>query len=219
MLTALLHTREANNWSQIYESIVSFNLANTDHELFSEYIELILLVSAFERLLGCNKGKENSLAKAFTKIFVSENPITKDKCSILQSHKNKDKFPNFDKLYDIWIRDLFRLRGKAAHGKIKNGYNSVWSLSNHLLLSTYIFPYILKAKLNEHQFYQLSGEDKNSFEFFEHLLCEDLFEKPKDRHDLNSYPWNIISQKFEQEKLRRTLEEKLSNLYKNQSNA
>lgn len=193
-LESLLKAQEVfseKEWSAIFESIINFNLANKDSEDISENIELILINNSFERLLDTN-GKEDELAQKLTAILKPEVDLPKEYCVKL---KNIDgnRFKKSIYIRDIWIRDLFRIRNNIAHGKLTSQYPLVFSLKNHLLLASLIFPIILKLIISTRGLYNLSNDDKMIVNIFEKLVCAEHFQiENKDENDIPEFPWHKI---------------------------
>ncbi|MBW7996182.1 MAG: hypothetical protein FVQ81_06360 [Candidatus Glassbacteria bacterium] len=162
-----------NHWACIYESIVNFNFANTDSLEITEAVEVVFTIGAFERLLCNSKGKINDLAKAFTKVLTTNNVIMPKDVQRFADNVDPKKLYKSTSVRDLWIRDFYSLRNNLAHGKIEHGYNSIWVLKDHLLLSSYIFPLLVKATLTEHQLYTFTEEDRFQIDVFESLACEE----------------------------------------------
>ena len=193
-LAFLLKTQEIlpeKEWSAIFESIISFNLANKDSEDISENIELILINNSFERLLDTN-GKEDKLAQKLSSILKPEVDLPKDYCEKLKDI-GENRFKKSFYIRDIWIRDLFRIRNNIAHGKLTSQYQPVFSLKNHLLLASLIFPIILKLVISSRGLYNLSDNDKMIINVFEKLVCVEHFKiENKDEDDMPEFPWHKI---------------------------
>jgi hypothetical protein len=194
LLVALLNAQEKMNskdWNAIYESIISFNLSNKDSDDISENIEIVMLNSAIERLLEAN-GNEDVLSKKFTNILQPEHNINKDNCELFKQEQS-ERFKKVKYVRDLWIRDLFRIRNNIAHGKIATNYPAIFSIKNHLLLSSFIYPIILKLVLNHYDYYNLSKDDRISINVFERLVCREHFLYKNDTGaDITTPPWQEV---------------------------
>lgn len=178
-------------WEQVFEAILSFNRANTDSESVPEHIELISLVSAFQRLLGTGSD-ERRLNAEFIRLIVPSQEISKAEptCTCLAEpmiQPRVARMNGINTVREVWLRDLCTLRGNVAHGKIGAQYNPIWSIRNHLLLASHIFPLLLKAFLAQHNIYNLSGDDRFDIDLFERRACEDHFAPAK------HHPWNGVA--------------------------
>ncbi|MEA5480717.1 hypothetical protein VB774_24040 [Pseudanabaena galeata UHCC 0370] len=99
-------------WDNIFEGILNFNLANTDSSSITINIELVLLVSAFERLLNSRNGKEDTLAKKFTEAFEIFQTIEPKDCVRCNTNTLK-RFIKCKSVREIWIRDFANSRMKC----------------------------------------------------------------------------------------------------------
>lgn len=191
LLEALLAAQdclEESEWGAIFESVASFNLANTDSKYVAIQIEPVLLISAFERLLDCG-GKEHALASAFTDAIVPQEERRPSSCKRLVELDVENRFKSSESIREVWIRDCFRLRGNLAHGRLDPKYPSLWNLNDHLLLGSFVFPLVLKSRLASLGFYDVDPEDQLFIDVFEDLACEEhcvSYDEPEE------YPWNRI---------------------------
>lgn len=203
LLCSLMASRDSQDWERFYEAILGFNLANTDSPDISEHAEAVLLIGAFERILECHHGKEDELAERFSATLTPTEDKELMSCTQLSGLTNRFNKSHF--IRDIWIRDFFRLRGDLAHGKIKSRYRPVWSLQNHLLLGSFVFPLLVKSKLRSIEAYLMTDHDQESIDVFEPQACEDHFALVADRDDLESYPWDRVYLEVKKQRLRRSL--------------
>lgn len=192
LIEALIKARDSlcdESWTLYREAIFLFNLANTDNDAISPYQEIVLTVSAYERLFGLEHGKENALVCKFLDTFEPQQDFDLSNNKKLENVNNP---PPGNTLREIWIRDLFRLRNDYAHGNLmptRSGSkytDIVWKKHEHLLLSSYVFPLVVKCKLREEGFYKFNDDgdcqkmpfqERDSFniDVFERLLDADLF--------------------------------------------
>lgn len=190
LLSALHACQGHANAAEFIDSMLTFNMANTDSSSVSPHLELVLSSGAFERVLGCRNGNHNDLANAFLTALVPSVDITRDKCARLRAYAKK--FPKATTVREVWIRDLFNLRGDLAHGKVGPEYPSIWSIGEHLLLAAYVFPFVMKVRLANDALYTLTDQDRAGIEAFEHLACaENLFAHARDP-DVDWFQWNEV---------------------------
>jgi hypothetical protein len=190
LLESLLSAQGLPIWTDLYESILNFNLANTDSAAITEHTEVVLLVSAFERLLKCDHGKEDELADKFSQVLVPSSEIAPNTCARLSVGQTLDRFRKSGSVRDMWIRDFFRLRGNMAHGKITPRSPQVWLTPVHLLLGSYVFPLLVKTMLQQEKIYQMGENDQFDIDVFEPLASEDLFNS---NHKIgDEYFWNKV---------------------------
>jgi len=190
LLTALNACTVHPNADEFIDSMLTYNMANTDSSAVQPHVELVLSVGAFERVLGCRNGNHNDLANAFLAALVPRADIGRADCARLRAHPNKS--PKATTVREVWIRDLFSLRGDLAHGKVGPEYPSIWSLREHLLLAAYVFPFVMKVQLERAGLYALTDRDRDGIAAFEHLACaEDLF-APFGDPDEGWFQWNEV---------------------------
>lgn len=129
------YSNDVDSWKKIYDSILSFNLANTDSDV-RETMELILMSGAFEQVLE-SRNNFMDFSEKFSNVFVGFSTMKVE---------NRDKvlgtrLLRFETdLRKAWSADLYQLRGGLAHGaQSARFYNSSWSIYEHLLLSSLYF--------------------------------------------------------------------------------
>jgi hypothetical protein len=167
------------------DALFFFNRANTDDNLISEYQEIVMLVSAFQRLLDCKTGKEDELINRFMTIY---NP--KQDFNVNHSKRIKNsKYINISMpLREAWLRDFYQLRNDYAHGKRISERPRIWIPQEHLLLGAYSFPLLVKILLSK-KYYYLSEDDADDIELFEQLIEINILKKPKDSE---KWEWDKI---------------------------
>lgn len=200
LLQALLRAQDLEVWDSLWEALVQFDLANTDSAEITEQVETVLLTSALERLLGCDHGKEDALAERFVSTLAPTNDLVPGTCARLSGPEVTSRFKKSTTIRDMWIRDFFRLRGDLAHGRIAAPYPAVWSLSDHLLLASFVFPLLLKAVLAREGLYALNEEDPFWIDAFEPLAREEHF-GPLDPEAPSDHPWNRVIGRQRQEQM------------------
>lgn len=190
LLMALNASTAHASADKFIDSMLTFNMANTDSSAVSPHVELVLSVGAFERVLGCRNGNHNDLANAFIAVLVPHAEIARDQCARLRAHPKKDSKGRT--VREVWIRDMFYLRGDLAHGKVGPEYPSIWSLHEHLLLAAYVFPFVMKSRLASAGLYTLTDKDRDGMEAFEHLACAENLFAPVGDPDRSWFQWNEV---------------------------
>lgn len=186
ILRTLVSLRKETDFAGLAEAIYFFNQANTDSDGISEQGETVSMVSAFERLLDCRTGKEDTLAERFTSAWRATTPVVPD---------TRDRIPPERRgrsITESWIRDFFQHRGFHAHGRRDAKHAALWTPREHLLLGAYAFPLLLKQVLSARSQYVLSDNDRLDIDVFEQLTCARHFEPPADPDEMPTYPWNEI---------------------------
>jgi hypothetical protein len=169
LLRALVSARGQASWQErVWEGIWQFNHANTDSDDIRPQMECVMMVSAFERLLGCESGHEAELADAFIHTLVPAAPISWESSP---RRASKPKVAGSLPVRQIWIRDFFQRRGHSAHGRLStpSGHDLAWDLDEHLLLGAIAFPLTLKCVLMREGLYTLTADDRRCIDAFEAL--------------------------------------------------
>lgn len=193
LMKALLRARDTQRWSRYEEAIFDFNRANTDSNQIMEQMELVLLNGAFERLFGIEKTskRERELVKRVVDIICKSGLNVCKTFNGISNEKHKCIFQD-------WIADLYCLRGNLAHGRKRPTYPSRWSLQEHLLLGSYLFPLVVKLFLRKDGLYELKEDDCIDLQVFEELASARLFDEPKSDQ---GWPWDEIHEKAKLEKI------------------
>jgi hypothetical protein len=204
LLNAFVQAREQfdqESWNAYFEAIVNYGIANRDSPDLTLHTEAVLMSGAFERLFNLRSGKENELAESFTAALQPAEEIPAETCARFSDPEAEPFLRKHYPVRNAWIRDFFRFRGNLAHGQIAPGYRSRWSLQEHLLLASYIFPLLVKCKLSRDGLYTLTDRDQADIDVFEKLACVELFPKastdPIDEEAENvKFPWNEVRGSF-----------------------
>ncbi|TGL56977.1 hypothetical protein EHQ58_15550 [Leptospira ognonensis] len=191
LIDGILNYSEQVNSDHLLEAINIFNLANTDSNQLRNSVEITLLLGSIERLYKINNGNKSDLISKISRYLIPKNRVNPKDC---QRVREKRKKSTYKTLTEEWIMDFRELRGEYAHGRLYSKQPSVWSLDEHVLYSSYIFPLLVKLALSEYSFYQLSEIDQNQIDVFEELLCI----KPVVGNDsaISKFVWNDVINKF-----------------------
>lgn len=200
ILNALVQAQGKFNqelWNAYYEAIVNYGIANRDSPDLTLQTEVVLMTSAFERLFDLRRGKEEELAQSFTAALEPAEEVPAEACVRFSDTEGQSFLLKHHPVRNAWIRDFFRLRGNLAHGMITPDYRSKWSLQEHLLLASYIFPLLVKCRLSRDGLYTLTDSDQDDIDVFEQLACVELFPKAinnltEEKVENVEFPWNEI---------------------------
>ena len=188
LCAALQKSASDNKWEPYGLSLPLFNLANTDSNLMSERVEVVLTVSAFERLLEA-KPKATELVDHFGREFSVSKDVNRSKFARIPPQR----FAKRSRVREVWMEDLFALRGSLAHGHHDASYPALWSLHEHLLLAALAFPLLVKLRLSSDGYYTLTQTDRAAIDAFEHLVGHNnLF----DEGNGDAWPWRELLSHF-----------------------
>lgn len=177
---------------RLIESIFLFNRGCTDNALIPQHLEAISLYSAIEKL--CDLPSGGNVKIKFSEYFSPKNPILIEQGSSKKAPVNH-----------LWIDDFKIIRGSVAHGHLKSGLKPIWSIREHLLLGSIMYPILLKKVLEKNGYYTFSVQDQIQYNSFEKLALT----KPLTRKS-GQNEWLEIQYKAPLENLREAVTEKLN---------
>lgn len=146
---------DAKNWGPYEASITQFLMANSDSPDVPLDAESIATYAALERLVDADHSKSSFLKKVLEGIaVVDDHECAKElRAELLPGREPRDAVGR-------WLKDLYVLRGNAGHGypvaKLKS---AIWEQHEHLLAGAFVFPLVLKCKLKQAGFYELTSQD------------------------------------------------------------
>jgi hypothetical protein len=184
LLNAFLLERGKDDWPRFRQALQDFNLASTDSTEIPIEVAIVLMNGALEQVLDADAGKEPDLAAKFAAALSPAEDLDVGSCSRIDS----SRYPKAKSVRDVWIRDLFRLRGDFAHGLLSSRYRPNWSAREHLLLASFCFPLLLKLALAERALYTMSVADTDGIDAFEALCCAEHFGDDED--GTAEMPWH-----------------------------
>lgn len=196
--------REPALQEMLSSAISVFNRANTDADAFPYVSEITLLRVAFETLLGAGH-KTKTIRVELNKHFASELPSliswTQGKYSesVWRATYTKD----VQRPLDAWLQDFCAVRNRGAHGTNNGNVHPVpiWSINNHLLFSSWLFPLIVKKVLSDAGYYQLSELDKECRASFEDFFAYDILTQDAK----GQFYWSVVDDKLRLRELGREL--------------
>lgn len=166
-------------WEEnIYPSLFSFHYANTDGS--TNQVDCIYSEAAIEKLfLGEDYSEKKLIEKVldFLKIknLVFETYPTSSRNWQSITYQENKKPKQCSTILEAWLRELVRFRNLCAHGGFQPNGNEVWSLSEHLLLSSFLYPLFLKLMVSNFDSsitFKISDEDFKKLRMTERLLAE-----------------------------------------------
>lgn len=182
LLRALLASREREAWSGLYQGIVLFNQASTDAPGTSLDTELVLTYAAIEQILGLSKKKHQRCFSA--KFADAWDPSQELPRSEWRRPTDGSRSKSGKNLRTCWASDLRTCRGNLAHGHHADQAPSRWTVQEHLLLTSFAVPRLVKQILSGLDLYELTENDTRDIDAFESLLnLPDLFERSRSVRD------------------------------------
>ncbi len=199
LLEALLQSRSRHEWAKVYRSVVLFNLANTDAPDTSIDADLVLGYAAMEQVLG--RLKKNEFPAKFAEAWAPSRPVPR---SEWRAPPPQVKWKEAS-LMANWAHSLRVLRGHLAHG---HGHDaslppSAWNPRQHLLLTSFVVPRLVKRVLQGIGLYGATDYDEGDINALEPLLnLEDVFAESGPRADEDS-EWRRVLREVNDEELDR----------------
>ena len=177
LLHAVLASREQEGWSRLYRGIVLFNQANTDAPDMSMDTELVLTYAAMEQILGISsRSDQKRFPTKFAEAWQPSREVPQGEWRAPPPGRPWTK----DSLRACWAFDLRICRGNLAHGHGESALPSQWTVREHLLLTSFTVPVLVKRVLSGMGVYELTDDDERDINALEPLLnLPNLFERTR----------------------------------------
>ena len=178
LLAALTQIKDLDLKNRIFDSVELFNQANTDASEVSQAAEMVMMRAAFETLLDASH-KTADLVKEFTNHFSADLSLPVWHGGTFDENTWRTRWTNGSSIkrpLDAWVNDFCNARNDSAHGSSSASKYppSVWSIHNHLMFTSWLFPLMVKGVLAKHGEYVLSDADRDCRADFEKFFSEDI---------------------------------------------
>jgi hypothetical protein len=187
-LAQVLFELPAAGASELYEALREFNSANTDSADVPPHVEVVMMKSAFEWLLGISE-KSKEFVHALD-VLLPDSDREEVESGPLQERWRK-RFSQAVRPLHAWAQEFCDLRGAAAHGTRRHGQRFVWSTAAHLAFASTLFPLLVKRRLALSGNWQLSSRDAQRLRRIDSFLMHDPFAHHNDESD-ESHPWTQL---------------------------
>jgi hypothetical protein len=167
-------------------------------------MDCIYSESAIERLFLGDGHSEQDLVDSILTFFITKaivfEPFTntnRNWVSVTFKVNNVNTAPA--SIFEAWIRELVRLRNRYAHGGHQARMNLVWSLWEHLFLSSFIFPLLLKLYVSHFDArtpFTISTDDLKKIRMFEKMLAEENYFQETTPHSGRTRWGQLINDAF-----------------------
>jgi len=186
LLRALLASREREDCSRLYEGILLFNEANTDASDTAPETELVLTFAAVEQILKLRSPKDRRpFPVKFAGAWCPNRELPQSEWRRTRDGSRSKSGKN---LRALWASDLKACRDSLAHGNRAAQVPSLWTVREHLLLTSFAVPRLVKQVLSRLDLYKLTKEDTRDIDIFESLInLPDLFRPPDSIRDGGSH--------------------------------
>jgi hypothetical protein len=189
-----------NIWEEnIYPSVFSYYIGNTDGNTYQ--IDIVYSASAFEKLIAGNQFYLHQFLRALRGLIASSGLIirfpgnTNRNWQSITYKKSNGNFGAAPNILEAWLIEFKSLRNNFAHGHAVNRAALIWTIDEHLKISSFLFPLFLKLFISVNNLCPcdgsfLSDKDVKQLEASGELLeIDDLFE-PWD--GINDTEWDRI---------------------------
>ncbi len=209
LLEALLRSRSRDEWLGLYRGIVLFNQANTDAPDMSMDTELVLTYAAMEQILGISSRADRK--QFHVKFAEAWHPSHEVPRSEWRAPPTGRTWMKERPLRACWADDLKACRGNLAHGMGENARPALWTVRQHLLLTAFTVPRLVKRVLSRMDLYQLTDDDERDINALELLLnLPDLFPKEHEESDPGEgNPWQRVLRREKDRQLYQLIERHL----------
>lgn len=157
---------------RVAQAVSLYNQAHTDSDAVTMQREVILIASAFEQLFENCNGAEDLACKISTLLenYGSIKVVASDRSSMVLLSKGREDQEREWFLHRKWAQELYHLRNDYTHGNDMARRRWGWSVIEHLVMGSVVFPLLVKILLAESSKYILTKADLNSLRIIDHLL-------------------------------------------------
>ena len=211
LLEALLAAQDREVWPGLHQGITLFNQANTDAPDMLPNAELVQTYAAMEQILGITKSQDRKRFPAiFAKAWHPSGEVPRDEWQ----RQPADGSWKETSLRACWASDLKICRGNLAHGHRAVQVPSRWTVDEHLLLTSFAVPRLIKQVLAARGLYELTAKDQRDINALESLLnLSDIFAKvcsdDGEGFPEEEFAWRRVLQNEGDDLLRRFIASKL----------
>lgn len=217
LLDALLASRELEAWPGLLRGIALFNRANTDAPDVSPDIELVLTYAAMEQILGIRTGRDQRLFP--TRFAEAWRPNREIPRSEWRQQPTGGPCKE-DSLRACWASDLKICRGNLAHGHGEVSVPARWTVRQHLLLTSFAIPRLVKQVLSQLDLYDLTDADERDINALEPLLnLPDILARIDREYDEDGFPgehyeWQRVLRREKDRQFRQLLKRAAEELFR-----
>jgi hypothetical protein len=169
----------------VSEAVEEFNSANTDSLGVPMHVEMVMVKSAFERLLGIDQDAASFQRALSAVLHGIPEADARDGPVAAQWAKRW----NGARPLDAWTRDFCVVRGTSAHGRRGGGGSSVWDARRHLAFAAILFPLVVKKVLADAGLMPLGHVDLERIKRLHWYLVQDPYAEIEEDDDDEGHPW------------------------------
>lgn len=174
---ALLNVPAGPLRSRIKDAVTMFIRANTDANEVPESAEIVFMRAALETLVNATHQTADLKQKLMALMAPHLGPAEWHDVHIAPE-KWRERWKKYKptRPFEAWIDDFCHWRNEGAHGTggTQTHEPAVWSLSNHLMFTSWFTSRIVKCLLAAEAFYTLTEEDKDELHNSELFFTYDI---------------------------------------------
>ncbi len=186
LLVALLALSEADSF--LLEAVTEFNCANTDSSDVPSHVEVVMMKSAFEWLMGIREQVGEFVDQLRERL--SSIPSVESLDGPLRANWERAR-PGAARPLEAWAREFCDLRGASAHGRPRAAPRFVWTARAHLAFASLLFPLLFKKIIADKGRIQLDAYDTERLRRIDAYLLHDPFALDWSAED-GKHPWKEI---------------------------
>ena len=187
---------------RVIDATFFFNYANRLSQELSAEQEVIFSAIAFEALLELKDGAyqltqiiEGKLA-GFGSVEASQSKRACNSNFVRDDPKRAKWY-----LHRVWAYEFYQLRNCFAHGNSLSSQEWTWSVDEHLVLASFLYPLLVKILLNHDGRYDLSDDDEAHLGAIDKLLDTESWGERTDGTESQTSAWQevLYAEKLERE--------------------
>ena len=181
--------------------------------------ELVLTYAALEQILGIASRKgQKRFPEKFAEAWRPSRELPSNEWRSPPTGTDWKK----DRLRACWASDLKICRGNLAHGHREVTRPSQWTVSEHLLLTSFAVSRLVKRVLSKMGLYAPTDEDERDINALEPLLnLPNVFAELDPTDDENGFAaddfaWRRVLRREDDRQLRQCIEKKVEEMFRQQ---
>jgi len=192
-----------NQVRRLLQSISLYDQAQTDSSTVLPQREVVILASAFEQLFENCHGADDLACKLGTHLdnygSIKYSKSLRAKDFKIPEDPKKKKTESRWFLHQKWIQEFYQLRNDIIHGNDRKQRTWGWSIHEHLVMASFVFPLLVKLLLTQSSAYQLTEDDIGLLQAVDPLLNQQGWaEDDENQNCLSKWQSTIERAKWEE---------------------
>ncbi len=195
--------------AELEAAIEEFNCANSDSASVPEHVELVMMKTALEGLLGAGASAASLASRLHDAAM---------RAGVLQDATNEEGMLDWRKRYQAapsrlaaWARDFSAMRGASAHANERGRLNFVLTLRGHLAFASILFPLLMRFRLQELGVLEMPVLERHRLRRIEEFLRFDPF--PLNVEPEGEHPWVAVENRAATDRAAEVMRQQLNDAY------